>query len=136
MILPVGAKNFEEAMQMGSETYHHLKVPSICFRESVDNNTMHTFLGICMFSSPIFGPSCYLTTQQCRKHSACMKPYVVCQLSNALFRVPALIYATRLFPRQSTENLKTWAVQRIQSFLYVQYCADESAYFHQRYSYE
>ncbi|CAD6210562.1 unnamed protein product [Miscanthus lutarioriparius] len=25
MILPVGAKNFEEAMQMGSETYHHLK---------------------------------------------------------------------------------------------------------------
>jgi hypothetical protein len=26
MILPIGAKNFEEAMQMGSETYHHLKV--------------------------------------------------------------------------------------------------------------
>ncbi|KAL5219152.1 hypothetical protein ABZP36_019836 [Zizania latifolia] len=25
MILPVGAKSFEEAMQMGSETYHHLK---------------------------------------------------------------------------------------------------------------
>ncbi|CAL5353087.1 unnamed protein product [Camellia sinensis] len=25
MILPVGAKKFEEAMQMGSETYHHLK---------------------------------------------------------------------------------------------------------------
>lgn len=25
MILPIGAKNFEEAMQMGSETYHHLK---------------------------------------------------------------------------------------------------------------
>nr|GEX45340.1 cytosolic enolase 3 [Tanacetum cinerariifolium] len=25
MILPVGAKRFEEAMQMGSETYHHLK---------------------------------------------------------------------------------------------------------------
>ena len=24
-ILPIGAKNFEEAMQMGSETYHHLK---------------------------------------------------------------------------------------------------------------
>lgn len=29
MILPVGAKNFEEAMQMGSETYHHLKVLSL-----------------------------------------------------------------------------------------------------------
>jgi enolase len=29
MILPVGAKNFEEAMQMGSETYHHLKVAFI-----------------------------------------------------------------------------------------------------------
>ncbi|XP_028062288.1 cytosolic enolase 3-like [Camellia sinensis] len=28
MILPVGAKKFEEAMQMGSETYHHLKVTS------------------------------------------------------------------------------------------------------------
>ncbi|KAI7745584.1 hypothetical protein M8C21_032554 [Ambrosia artemisiifolia] len=26
MILPVGAQTFEEAMQMGSETYHHLKV--------------------------------------------------------------------------------------------------------------
>ncbi|AQL07788.1 Enolase [Zea mays] len=26
MILPIGAKNFEEAMQMGSETYHHLKI--------------------------------------------------------------------------------------------------------------
>lgn len=26
MILPVGAQRFEEAMQMGSETYHHLKV--------------------------------------------------------------------------------------------------------------
>jgi enolase len=38
MILPVGAKNFEEAMQMGSETYHHLKVPSI------SKNLVH---GIC-----------------------------------------------------------------------------------------
>ncbi|KAG9453270.1 hypothetical protein H6P81_006174 [Aristolochia fimbriata] len=26
MILPIGANSFEEAMQMGSETYHHLKV--------------------------------------------------------------------------------------------------------------
>lgn len=26
MVLPVGAKSFEEALQMGSETYHHLKV--------------------------------------------------------------------------------------------------------------
>lgn len=25
MILPIGAKNFKEAMQMGSEIYHHLK---------------------------------------------------------------------------------------------------------------
>jgi enolase len=26
MIMPLGASNFEEAMQMGVETYHHLKV--------------------------------------------------------------------------------------------------------------
>ena len=26
MILPIGARQFEEALQMGSETYHHLKV--------------------------------------------------------------------------------------------------------------
>jgi enolase len=26
MILPVGASSFKEAMQMGSEVYHHLKV--------------------------------------------------------------------------------------------------------------
>lgn len=26
MILPIGAIKFEEALQMGSETYHHLKV--------------------------------------------------------------------------------------------------------------
>ena len=26
MILPVGASSFSEAMKMGSETYHHLKV--------------------------------------------------------------------------------------------------------------
>lgn len=26
MILPIGANTFEEAMEMGSETYHHLKV--------------------------------------------------------------------------------------------------------------
>lgn len=26
MILPIGASRFEEAVQMGSETYHHLKV--------------------------------------------------------------------------------------------------------------
>lgn len=26
MILPVGAKKFEEALQIGAETYHHLKV--------------------------------------------------------------------------------------------------------------
>lgn len=26
MILPVGARKFEEALQIGSETYHHLKV--------------------------------------------------------------------------------------------------------------
>jgi hypothetical protein len=25
MVLPVGAKNFKEAMQIGSEIYHHLK---------------------------------------------------------------------------------------------------------------
>jgi enolase len=25
MILPVGAKNFKEAMRMGTEIYHHLK---------------------------------------------------------------------------------------------------------------
>lgn len=29
MILPTGASRFEEALQMGSETYHHLKV--ICY---------------------------------------------------------------------------------------------------------
>lgn len=28
MILPVGSKTFEEALQIGSETYHHLKVNS------------------------------------------------------------------------------------------------------------
>ncbi|KAJ6345229.1 hypothetical protein OIU78_007990 [Salix suchowensis] len=27
MILPIGANRFEEALQMGSETYHHLKMP-------------------------------------------------------------------------------------------------------------
>jgi hypothetical protein len=27
--LSVGTKNFEEGMQVGSETYHYLKVPSI-----------------------------------------------------------------------------------------------------------
>lgn len=32
MILPVGASNFEEAMQMGSETYHHLKVILLVLR--------------------------------------------------------------------------------------------------------
>jgi len=26
MILPIGASRFEEALQWGSETYHHLKV--------------------------------------------------------------------------------------------------------------
>lgn len=26
MVLPIGANRFEEALQMGSETYHHLKV--------------------------------------------------------------------------------------------------------------
>lgn len=31
MILPVGANSFQEAMQMGSETYHHLKVLKINF---------------------------------------------------------------------------------------------------------
>lgn len=29
MILPVGANTFKEAMQMASETYHHLKVISM-----------------------------------------------------------------------------------------------------------
>jgi enolase len=29
MILPVGARNFEEAMQMGSVTYHNLKVNNL-----------------------------------------------------------------------------------------------------------
>ncbi|KAL4568162.1 hypothetical protein LXL04_023768 [Taraxacum kok-saghyz] len=28
IVLPIGAKRFKEAMQMGSETYHHLKVTS------------------------------------------------------------------------------------------------------------
>lgn len=29
MILPIGANKYEEAVQMGSETYHHLKVQSL-----------------------------------------------------------------------------------------------------------
>ncbi|CAN6692876.1 unnamed protein product [Malus baccata var. baccata] len=33
MILPIGASKFEEALQMGSETYHHLKV---LFTSTVD----------------------------------------------------------------------------------------------------
>nr|KAJ0213860.1 hypothetical protein LSAT_V11C400183260 [Lactuca sativa] len=40
MILPIGAKRFEEAMQMGSETYHHLKRnmahKDVIFREGLD----------------------------------------------------------------------------------------------------
>jgi enolase len=39
MILLVGAMNFEEAMQMGSETYHHLKVAftsnNLCCRYNI-----------------------------------------------------------------------------------------------------
>ena len=31
MVLPVGAKNFKEAMQIGSEIYHHLKKVKIWF---------------------------------------------------------------------------------------------------------
>jgi len=31
MVLPVGAKNFKEAMQIGSEIYHHLKKVNIWF---------------------------------------------------------------------------------------------------------
>lgn len=30
MILPLRASSFEEALQMGSETYHHLKVLFLC----------------------------------------------------------------------------------------------------------
>jgi len=26
MVLPIGASKFEEALRMGTETYHHLKV--------------------------------------------------------------------------------------------------------------
>lgn len=36
MILPVGAKSFAEAMRMGSEIYHHLKVNSKCTIRLVD----------------------------------------------------------------------------------------------------
>lgn len=34
MILPIRASRFEEALQMGSETYHHLKV--LFLREALD----------------------------------------------------------------------------------------------------
>nr|GEX92431.1 cytosolic enolase 3 [Tanacetum cinerariifolium] len=45
MILSIGAKRFEEAMQMGSETYHHLK-PSINEYErfrAIGNESIHDY---------------------------------------------------------------------------------------------
>ncbi|GJN30992.1 hypothetical protein PR202_gb19344 [Eleusine coracana subsp. coracana] len=38
MILPVGAKSFEEAMQMGSETYHNLKYPLVSIEQPFDKD--------------------------------------------------------------------------------------------------
>lgn len=35
MILPIGASSFQEAMQMCSETYHHLKVPTQAIRSVI-----------------------------------------------------------------------------------------------------
>lgn len=39
MVLPVGAKSFKEAMQIGSEIYHHLKkvFGSICWESTFEN---------------------------------------------------------------------------------------------------
>ena len=37
MILPVGASSFREAMQMGSEVYHHLKVKSLLLNNIYSN---------------------------------------------------------------------------------------------------
>ncbi|XP_052199131.1 cytosolic enolase 3 isoform X2 [Diospyros lotus] len=40
MILPVGARKFEEAMQMGSETYHHLKGRLLFWKDMVRMDVM------------------------------------------------------------------------------------------------
>lgn len=46
MILPVGASSFKEAMKMGVEVYHHLKVVSITLlpRSSESSNTKRWLL--------------------------------------------------------------------------------------------
>lgn len=41
MILPVGANSFKEAMRMGSEVYHHLKV-GVCTFSGMDANLYPT----------------------------------------------------------------------------------------------
>lgn len=53
MILPVGASKFEEALQIGSETYHHLKVSSqFTFVISLEYTfTLLKFLSLSAFQS-------------------------------------------------------------------------------------
>jgi enolase len=40
MILPTGASSFKEAMKMGVEVYHHLKVNNHCIYESLKSEHM------------------------------------------------------------------------------------------------
>lgn len=47
MVLPVGAKNFKEAMQIGSEIYHHLKkVKTIFFHFIFQVQVIHKRYGL------------------------------------------------------------------------------------------
>lgn len=50
MILPVGASSFKEAMKMGVEVYHHLKV---CDNVSVLSSFIYLFIYHNFYSMPI-----------------------------------------------------------------------------------
>jgi enolase len=39
MLLPTGAKNFKEAMRMGSEVYHHLK--NLLVTKTIESSLLH-----------------------------------------------------------------------------------------------
>lgn len=44
MILPVGASSFKEAMKMGVEVYHHLKVTVFCTQFLLGEESTHNLL--------------------------------------------------------------------------------------------
>ncbi|GFZ19808.1 cytosolic enolase [Actinidia rufa] len=93
LILPVGARKFEEAMQMGSETYHHLKCKATKLLFYLNEGTILSFaFSLCNFS--VYGTVFFSNMKKCNGKVIVILVLCICSFREGLDLVKEAISRT------------------------------------------